>query len=91
MNHLEKVGVGNKRELRNKVELHQRHLKTVGGNVGKWEGGSARMWESFESFNLNSTVLSISYSILTERGKVEMWESGKVGARKGGKVLSLLI
>ena len=59
--------------------------------MGKWEGGSTRMWESFESFNLNSTVLSISYSILTERGKVGMWESGKVGARECGKVLSLLI
>ena len=49
MNHPEKVGVGNKRELRNQVELHQSHLKTVGGNVGKWKGGSARMWESFVS------------------------------------------
>ena len=55
MNHLKRVrfikrvGVHKKRELRNPVEFHQSHMKRVGGNVGKWEGGSARMWESFAS------------------------------------------
>ena len=44
MNHLAKVGVGNKRELQNPVELHQSHIKTEGGNLGKWEGGSAKKW-----------------------------------------------
>ena len=47
VNHLERVGVGKKRELRKQVEFLQSHLKTVGENVGKWEGVSAKMWESF--------------------------------------------
>ena len=28
--------------------ISSKPFKTVDGNVGKWEGGSARMWESFE-------------------------------------------
>ena len=71
--------------------LFDPYRKGKGGNVGKWEVGSARVWDSFESFNLNSTVLSITYSILTERGRVGMWESGKVGVRECEKDLSLLI
>ena len=43
-----------------RVEENQSHIKTVGGNIGKWEGGSARMWEGIASFNLIFTVLSIS-------------------------------
>ena len=46
MNNLKRVGVGTKRKLRNQVEFHQSHLKTVGENVGKWEGGSARMYHN---------------------------------------------